>query len=120
MRLEKDDPGRPPQLGGLVMGDLEQRLMAAMHAVEVADGEGRAARRGRYLVRAVEDLHGGDASPIEAGWSRVARGGQTPRRSVCEKSRLCAEGADPRYAAFIAAGRAGTISTASPSRTALP
>ena len=59
-------PAGAPQLGGLVMGGLQQRLVAAMHAVEVADGERGAARRGRDVVRAVEDLHGGDASPIEA------------------------------------------------------
>ncbi len=58
VRLEQDDAGGPARLGRLLARDVEQRLVAAMHAVEVADGERGAARGGGNVVDAVEDLHG--------------------------------------------------------------
>ena len=101
------------------MGDLQQRLMATMHAVEIADGQGRPARGSGNVVRVVENLHDRDASPIEAARSR--EGVRPLGTTFGFLANGLARGLTPVYAAFIAAaGRAGTISTASPSSTGLP
>ncbi len=82
VRLEQDHPGGAPQPGRRVARHLQQRLVAAMHAIEVADGEGRTARGGGDVVRVVENLHDGDASPIEAARSRERGSDPSAGRSV--------------------------------------
>src|SRR2546423_268631 len=54
--LEGQDTGCHAQLAGLGYDPVDQRAMAAMHAVEVADGDSASAPGGRQ--RAVRDYHG--------------------------------------------------------------
>src|SRR2546422_5264964 len=56
MRLEGENAGRDAQLAGLGDDTVDQRPVAAMHAVEVADGQRQPAPGG--LQRAVRDHHG--------------------------------------------------------------
>ena len=50
-------PAGAPSARASLDGGREQRLMAAVHAVEVADGEHAAARLLRHIPVAVNDLH---------------------------------------------------------------
>ena len=57
VRLEKDDAGGRSQRCGPILGDLQQRLVPAVHAVEVADRECTAPRGRRHIVGSVKDDH---------------------------------------------------------------
>ena len=58
MRLEQDHAGLAAGLGRRIPGGLQQRLVPAMHAVEVADGQRRAAGLRRHVCGSVQDDHG--------------------------------------------------------------
>ena len=60
-------PAGAPSLPASSCVALMQRLVAAMHAIEVADGERRAARGSRDVVRAVDDAHGARHRPLHRG-----------------------------------------------------
>ena len=57
MRLEDERAGRRAELATDRRRRTQQRLVAAMHAVEIADGEHGAARRFGHIPVAVNDLH---------------------------------------------------------------
>jgi hypothetical protein len=58
MRLEHDGAGRNAEFDPLRPRRLEQRPVAPVDAVEVADGQHRAARCAGNLTISVDDLHG--------------------------------------------------------------
>ena len=62
MRLEGHHPERYVQLGRLGASDIDDRLVAAMHTVEVADGGHRAARLRRQTLALPVDRHGVSAN----------------------------------------------------------
>src|SRR5947207_4765809 len=99
MRLEHNGARRDAEPAGLLPRRGDERLVSAMHAVEIADGQRRAARGGRKVGGAMDDAHG-------------------PRHRALHRAR--SSGSRVLHAAFVATGRAGTISTASPSSTGLP
>jgi hypothetical protein len=59
MRIERENDGRPADCFRRGDEALDQAGVAAMHAVEIADGHGGSAKLGREIVEAVEDFHGG-------------------------------------------------------------
>ena len=63
MRLENEGAGRCAELAPDGRSGAQQRLVAAMHAVEIADGEHGAARRIGHIPVAVNDLHRTSISP---------------------------------------------------------
>ena len=58
MRLEQHHAGLAAGLGRRIADGLQQRLVPAMHAVEVADGQRRAAGLRRYVCGSVQNDHG--------------------------------------------------------------
>src|SRR5690606_15051345 len=63
VRLENHDPGRLPGCATPLQCFKQKRLMAAMHAIEIADGERPAEKLGRYVPVAVKNAH---AVPIRS------------------------------------------------------
>ncbi len=59
MRLEGEHAQRRAALLGDAPGLPDQRLMAAMHAVEIADGHDRALIGVRHVAMMTEDAHAG-------------------------------------------------------------
>ena len=59
MRLEHHGAGQPAMLGHCPARRLEQGLMAAMHAVEVADRQRRPPRFVGHVIVSVDDVHAG-------------------------------------------------------------
>ena len=82
MRLEGQHAGRHAAMARLAAQQRQHRLVAAVHAVEVADGQRRAAfreREGGEGAEAAVDLHGGIIDRRAGGLGR--RGfGATRRR----------------------------------------
>ena len=66
VRLEEQHAGRRAELARGVPGGGQQRLMPAMHAVEVAEREHRAARLLRHIPIAVNDAHPDPRCPNSA------------------------------------------------------
>jgi hypothetical protein len=84
MRLEGEHASRHAAMAGLVAQQRQHRLVAAMHAVEVADGQRRATpseRESGERAEAAMDLHG----RIIGGRAEEAGGvGSAPRRLANE------------------------------------
>ncbi len=59
VRFENHGAGGASRFAGLGDGQTDQRLMAAMHAIEIADRHHRTPRKRRHVAEAVNDLHGG-------------------------------------------------------------
>ena len=57
MRLEDEGAGGGAELAADRRRGTQQRLVPAMHAVEVADGEHRTARSDRHILVAVNEEH---------------------------------------------------------------
>ena len=57
MRLEYQRAGRGAKLAADCRCRAQERLVAAVHAVEVADGQHGPTRRDRHIPVAVNDLH---------------------------------------------------------------
>ncbi len=141
VRLEEKRAGAAPRLSRFLDGVREERLMAPVHAVEIADGEDRALRLRRNAAHSLErrascpsDRQGKFAKHLPFPWQGGVRGGGKPNnRSLV----ICRYPTPPRASRDPPsrgegekqlsplqqpdqAGRAGTISIASPVSTGLP
>ena len=88
MRFEHHHPGSAPCFQGGGSGRVEHGAMAAMHAVEITDGEASAFQRGRNVMPAANDIH-------QARRSRVT-GRKAPLRAREERHRLPIPSCRPR------------------------
>ena len=64
-RIEREHHGRPAHPPGHRPQSLEQPRMTEMHAVEIADGHGAAAKCLGEIVETAEELHGMDDGDSE-------------------------------------------------------
>ena len=79
MRLEDERAGRGAELTADGARGAQQRLVPAMHAVEVADGEHRTARSDRHILVAVNEEHGLSAQIVD----QAGREGTMSTASPC-------------------------------------
>ena len=78
VRVEGHRHQRQPAFVGDLAGPVDDPLVAAVDAVEVADDDDGAAEVGRHRVEGTPDLH--DEQPTERGQTNTATARATPSR----------------------------------------
>src|SRR5215831_18291116 len=81
MGLKYDCPSLRSKPAGLLAGGFDQGLVAAMHAIEVADRQRSAARRCWNIIAAVDDAHGAGIAALNGLRSSTLLAGCALNRS---------------------------------------
>jgi hypothetical protein len=79
MRLKHDRPGLRSKPAGLFASGFDQCLVAAVHAIEVADRERCAAGGCWNLIAAVDDAHGAGIAALNGLRSSALQAGARPQ-----------------------------------------